>query len=954
LKIKRIHIKEFGILRDQTLDELDTGIIVVGGYNRAGKTTFLHVLRHLGYGFRGVLFSEAGDYEVDSDIVLDSGEIFNIYLKGYAEPKIRWLSGNHKSYTYSAIYNNLDRFTYQQLFTITLDELQRLPVGVNKDDTGRLQSILLGAGLSDVIQVPGIEEEFQKEATKIGGKRGEPGVYGFKAYSEQIDKGLELREQALRQVDEYYKKERKLAQTNEKIKEIKEEKIPELEKKINRLDILKSLYDEFSEKIELETQLASHNGKNLPQHIKKQISLERAKNLKQEYQDAVKKYARDLKEFDKKLPGQQDARSAKDKILGCKGKLEDIFMQLSGLKEKMRSHLRLGEACREKEDEIKLKMNKINESWQGDFEQVIAIKTDEIEQDKLNKIIKDYEEVKGELKNYRKGLKDQESRKERLEKQYKEIQTHDPAENFKKYFVLALLLVISGLGMALINMWVGALVGSVGIVGLGLYLSHKNAELRGLIKQKENIRIDIDDLEMQIKQTNCKIEGIEERIQNLQRQIQDYRRKLMLKDDISPDTLKDYFRDIKDLKKEINELEKDKKKFEINKKEIEETLKNILETINALLEVIAENNRVYSLKDVINRNNNEKFFAQIEQLKEYLKLAENLDSSEKAKSEKENEILELLSIDRDKDLVRELEVLIESIKTYNEYNELKKEYENKKQFITVYLNKQPVKKAFDLAAGGDEELFKAFGNFYNQFASRQSVQKTCDEKEKELEVLKEELEALQESARKLSHEIEELATAEKLEKSQQMISEARRNLKPLAEKYAVYRAASLILRKARERFIEKTKKQSLKQAGEILSQITGGEYKEILLSDELTQANFKAKLKDDTLQETVDILSRGTREQLFIAVRISRIQAIQPPLPVILDDSLVNFDTNHLNQAIEIINNLSQTHQIFVLTCHPELVKYIAYKNGSAQYWKLDRGKFILTDKDKLISYLRG
>ena len=36
---------------NQTLDELGTELVVIGGPNRAGKTTFLQVLRYLGYGF---------------------------------------------------------------------------------------------------------------------------------------------------------------------------------------------------------------------------------------------------------------------------------------------------------------------------------------------------------------------------------------------------------------------------------------------------------------------------------------------------------------------------------------------------------------------------------------------------------------------------------------------------------------------------------------------------------------------------------------------------------------------------------------------------------------------------------------------------------------------------------------------------------------------------------------
>ncbi len=52
IKIQRLHIRDFGILRDQTLEPLHPGLVVIGGLNRAGgKSTLMHVLRCLGYGF---------------------------------------------------------------------------------------------------------------------------------------------------------------------------------------------------------------------------------------------------------------------------------------------------------------------------------------------------------------------------------------------------------------------------------------------------------------------------------------------------------------------------------------------------------------------------------------------------------------------------------------------------------------------------------------------------------------------------------------------------------------------------------------------------------------------------------------------------------------------------------------------------------------------------------------
>jgi uncharacterized protein YhaN len=68
-------------------------------------------------------------------------------------------------------------------------------------------------------------------------------------------------------------------------------------------------------------------------------------------------------------------------------------------------------------------------------------------------------------------------------------------------------------------------------------------------------------------------------------------------------------------------------------------------------------------------------------------------------------------------------------------------------------------------------------------------------------------------------------------------------------------------------------------------------------------------------------LSRGTREQLFLAMRFALIEEYAKnaePMPVVLDDILVNFDPERAKAACKVIINLSNRFQIIFLTCHPE------------------------------------
>lgn len=51
MKIRRLFIKDFGIFQNELLEDIAPGLVVIGGHNRAGKTTFLELLRYLPFGF---------------------------------------------------------------------------------------------------------------------------------------------------------------------------------------------------------------------------------------------------------------------------------------------------------------------------------------------------------------------------------------------------------------------------------------------------------------------------------------------------------------------------------------------------------------------------------------------------------------------------------------------------------------------------------------------------------------------------------------------------------------------------------------------------------------------------------------------------------------------------------------------------------------------------------------
>ena len=71
-------------------------------------------------------------------------------------------------------------------------------------------------------------------------------------------------------------------------------------------------------------------------------------------------------------------------------------------------------------------------------------------------------------------------------------------------------------------------------------------------------------------------------------------------------------------------------------------------------------------------------------------------------------------------------------------------------------------------------------------------------------------------------------------------------------------------------------------------------------------------------------LSRGTREQLYLALRFGLIREFgehTERLPVVVDEVLVNFDPERAHRTADAFVDLSQTNQILVFTCHPEIAE---------------------------------
>ena len=141
-----------------------------------------------------------------------------------------------------------------------------------------------------------------------------------------------------------------------------------------------------------------------------------------------------------------------------------------------------------------------------------------------------------------------------------------------------------------------------------------------------------------------------------------------------------------------------------------------------------------------------------------------------------------------------------------------------------------------------------------------------------------------------------------------------------ARDWARLTLARELLEEARRKFERERQPGVVRHAQEFFADITEGRYKQVYAP--LGEQTITVTDADGGTKQPSE-LSRGTREQLFLSLRFGLIRELgqrTEPLPVIVDEVLVNFDPERALRAAVSFARLSETNQVLVFTCHPSVV----------------------------------
>jgi hypothetical protein len=173
----------------------------------------------------------------------------------------------------------------------------------------------------------------------------------------------------------------------------------------------------------------------------------------------------------------------------------------------------------------------------------------------------------------------------------------------------------------------------------------------------------------------------------------------------------------------------------------------------------------------------------------------------------------------------------------------------------------------------------------------------------------------------ITQEMKQLGEDSRLTVAQLELGCIERRIESAARRWQTLSMASCLLEDVCSTFERERQPETLREASTFLNQLTDGKYTRIWTPLGTNQL----KIGDaDNKSIPLEVLSRGTREAVFIALRLSLAAAYARRgvmLPLVLDDVLVNFDRNRAVCAARTLQTFAELgHQVMMFTCHQHIV----------------------------------
>jgi len=869
---KEIHIDGFGIFNSFSLTNLRQGVNIILGNNEVGKSTLLKFLRYTLFGYPRATVQrmppiKGGEHGGRIKAILSSQKevIFERFAGGKGG-SINLLFDGKSSENQSHWFQLLDNATselYNNVYAFSLDELVDISSLSTSGVEDKIFSVGLGLGNTSIGDV---EYNIQSNVNQIYTQRGS---------TQQIPiilKEIQSNKSQIKEIQDNLPKYQELTQEIQQLEsEItdNENQLKEFRTGKNKLDNYLKCYDSFVSIVKIDEELET---------------LPKLQEYPEDGVEGLKELEREERELNDKIQelkkGSEDKKGIEELEKNINSISYNTELLADGDKvEYLRTNLKLYKQTEADKTEADGKIYKLNKSINNGINNISAKWTEQNVAE-----FSDLIAHKNEIEDFKKKFEETQSKKRDFEAQQKVFQAKESSINANIVaIVISIIFFIGSIPAFYYSLYVLGF--ALLVIALILFVGRKF-----FIKEssQENVQqqlSELDDKEGKVKND-----------------YEDYLKKnLNLEKSLSIEFVLEIFRTIEQIKKEINERDELRRKQEeqripfIQKFELEaELLQKKLKVQEAADNKEVVVNQIIKEFDAANQQSQEK---------------EELEKSLTGKKKELERTKTKLETNQE-----QLTRLIESIEG-KDRKDFRKKYEENNKVQELGESRKSAIKTIEKITGLDksEKVIGFLNNNDKDYIEKRvkQLKSEISDKEEEQNIRNNELGEKKNELKRIEGE-SELA---------EVMTELQTEIHKLHNAYKDWLAGKIalkILTDVKEKYEIEKQPEVIKKSSIYFSKITEERYKRISVS--LDKGDV-AVYDSNEAAKKIGQLSRGTKEQLLVSLRLGFIEEYEKqaePLPIIVDEVLVNFDPYRAGQTAEIFQEFGKGRQILIFTCHPE------------------------------------
>ena len=266
------------------------------------------------------------------------------------------------------------------------------------------------------------------------------------------------------------------------------------------------------------------------------------------------------------------------------------------------------------------------------------------------------------------------------------------------------------------------------------------------------------------------------------------------------------------------------------------------------------------------------------------------------------QLLEALGLDESTDLLT-------LVPTIERYEELEKHIEATRRSLATHAGSQTTEEF--IAEVGERDLDELRAEKTSLEQQRSAVAQQRDELIEQRTRLNAELRAMDEN------------TGEAAD-TQQRLNQAEATQQRFAVEYITLKLAAKVLRSSVEDYREANRGPLFDEASVLFRRLTGDSFLRINLDYSAENRILIKGQRADGKNLGVEQMSDGTRDQLYLAMRLSALKlhlGNNEPMPLVVDDLLITFDDTRTASALEVLAEIATQTQVLIFTHHERVMK---------------------------------